>query len=74
MPLHYNIYYGIDLVGPWWYLFALPAGGLAILLVNGVLSVLLERRDVAISFLLTGASLLLQAGVFFAASLTLNNV
>lgn len=32
--LHYNIIFGVDLVGNWWQIFYLPAGGLLALLVN----------------------------------------
>lgn len=34
IPLHYNIYFGIDLIGPWYQFFFVPAVGLAIIVVN----------------------------------------
>lgn len=34
VPLHYNIYFGVDQFGPWQYLFLPAAIGLGILLVN----------------------------------------
>ena len=32
--LHYNSVFGIDLIGNWWQIFYLPAGGLLILVIN----------------------------------------
>ena len=32
--LHYNIVFGVDLVGNWWQIFYFPAGGLFALLIN----------------------------------------
>ncbi len=34
IPLHYNIYFGIDQFGPWYRVFTLPALGLALFLLN----------------------------------------
>lgn len=36
--LHYNIIFGVDLVGEWWKLWLLPLGGLVLWLVNFLLS------------------------------------
>lgn len=35
--LHYNVYFGVDVIGAWWQVYSLPAIGLAILLVNTTL-------------------------------------
>lgn len=45
IPLHYNVYMGIDESGPWQRVFVLPAIGLGLLLVNAVLQALLFRRE-----------------------------
>lgn len=35
--LHYNVYFGVDVIGAWWQVYSLPAIGLAILSVNTIL-------------------------------------
>lgn len=35
--LHYNVYFGVDVIGAWWQVYSLPAIGLVILLVNTTL-------------------------------------
>lgn len=45
MPLHYNIYFGIDLLGPWFGVF-LPAGfGLAACMVNTLFIIFMYERQ-----------------------------
>ena len=34
IPLHYNIFFGIDRFGPWYFIFRLPALSLVFILVN----------------------------------------
>ncbi len=65
VPVHYNIYFGIDLLGPWWYLLLLPAGGAFVLVVNLVLAVLVYRADRLASYFLTigGAIVQLFVGI-----------
>jgi hypothetical protein len=67
--LHYNIYFGIDLLKPWYNIFAMPASGLGILAVNLFLTLILYRRDRLLSyFLIISAAVVnaitLLAGVF----------
>ncbi len=45
IPLHYNVYMGIDESGPWQRVFVLPAIGLGLLLVNTFLQVVLHKRE-----------------------------
>jgi len=56
MPLHYNIYFGIDLYGPWYRIFAMPLSGLAIGLVNFITGSLIYRRDKNLSYFLVFTS------------------
>ena len=45
VPLHYNIYVGIDAFGPWWMLFEVPAVALVIALINTLFTgTVLKRR------------------------------
>ncbi|MFC1687843.1 hypothetical protein ACFL0L_04660 [Patescibacteria group bacterium] len=41
VPLHYNIFFGIDLVGDWWFLYLLPALGMVLLLMNALIASLI---------------------------------
>ena len=34
VALRYSIYFGIDLIGPWWHVFVFPVIGFVILVVN----------------------------------------
>lgn len=43
--LHYNITFGIDLVGEWWKIYIIPAGGIAMLLINFLISFFSYRSD-----------------------------
>lgn len=69
LVLHYNLYVGIDEVQPWPWVFALPAGLLAIVATDLVASGFLFRHDrIASRVLLCAAStfvLLALVGAFF---------
>lgn len=52
VPLHYNIYFGIDLFGPWYQIMVMPLSGLVFLLVNTTLSIILYVRVKLVSYLL----------------------
>lgn len=51
--LHYNIIFGVDLVGSWWKILFLPMGGLVIILVNYLLSLWLYNIDKVVARMLT---------------------
>ncbi len=52
VPLHYNIYFGIDLYGPWYQILTLPATGLGLLFINFILSFILYKRVKLFSYAL----------------------
>lgn len=56
--LHYNIIFGVDLVGSWWKVYYLPLAGLLVLLVNCTLSFIFYKTDKFLSRLLNFWSLL----------------
>lgn len=60
IPLHYNIYFGLDLIGPWQQAFIIPAVGLAIFLLNFVLAWWLHQHEKALGHLLMGMTSVLQ--------------
>ena len=56
MPLHYNIYYGIDSYGPWFYIFMMPTIGVIVLLVNVLVSFVTLHREKLLSYILVGVA------------------
>lgn len=57
LALRYSIYFGIDLIGPWWSIFFLPLVGLLVFIVNFSLahSLFLKSRTLS-NFLVIGCS------------------
>ncbi len=45
IPLHYNVYFGVDRFGPWYEIFALPALGLLFFLLNVALQMHFFRSE-----------------------------
>lgn len=39
IPLHYNIYFGVDRFGPWYHAFILPALGLLFLIISLIMQI-----------------------------------
>lgn len=68
--LHYNVVFGVDLIGEWWKIFAAPIGGLTIFLCNFLLSWYLYGQDKVLSRFLTFAAGLLNFGLALALYLT----
>lgn len=60
IPLHYNAYFGVDLLGPWFHVFYLPAIGLVCLLANLAFARLLFEREHLLSILLAVATMVIE--------------
>lgn len=58
--LHYNIYFGIDLIGPWHKIYLLPVFGLACFFINFLISVILYGRERLLSYFFIFISSLTQ--------------
>lgn len=59
--LHYNVYFGVDLIGDWWQAYALPLIGLTVLAINGILGFLFyAQKERLISHVLLLASSVVQ--------------
>lgn len=73
--LHYNVYFGVDVIGAWWQVYFLPLIGLAILSVNTVLGYLFyQQKERIVAHLLILATFIVQIGITIAvASLLLIN-
>ena len=65
--LHYNTYFGIDLVGAWYQIFYLPLVSLAVALLNGVVALFVWRRDRVQSYLIAVGTVALSTAVTAAA-------
>ena len=50
--LHYNIYFGIDLIGEWYRIYLIPLTGLVIILVNYLAGVIMYSSKRVLSYLL----------------------
>ena len=57
LPLHYNIYFGIDQFGPWYYVFFVPSLGLVLLIINLIFEVVFFRREEILSYFFAFATL-----------------
>jgi hypothetical protein len=71
IPLHYNIYLGVDLFGRWTRVFALPGIGLLFILVNTVLALFIYNRNEILSYLLTVSAAVIQVFLFVATIFTI---
>ena len=60
IPLHYNIYNGIDVIDLWYKVFVIPAFGLFLLVVNLIISSLFYRRHHFIAYLIMINNLFVQ--------------
>ena len=58
--LHYNIFLGIDLIGPWWKMYFIPGLGSGILVFNFILGWMLFLKEKILSYFLFIAFALLQ--------------
>jgi len=58
IPLHYNIYFGIDLIGPWYKVFVIPILGLVVFFINLLLSYIIKIK--VLSYFLIGSSVFAQ--------------
>lgn len=58
--LHYNIYFGVDLIGSWYRIFYLPAIALALLLVNLILGAIINKKDKVICRIFLGSGVAIQ--------------
>jgi len=67
--LHYNILFGVDLIGQWWKVFYIPLVGLIIILANALLGWLFFNKDKFIAKFLNFVSLFCQIFLFIVSAL-----
>lgn len=74
VPIHYNIYFGIDLVGEWKHLYALPVAGAVVWLCNTALAFLFMRKETVVAYFLVVSNLMLQGMLLFTTYLILTQI
>ena len=52
IPLHYNLYFGVDVFGQWYHVFALPLFGLCIIIFNNLLGYVMYEHEKLLSYFL----------------------
>jgi len=67
--LHYNILFGVDLIGEWQKILFLPLVGLCIFIINTVLGWVVFRRDSFAAYTLLAMSVFCQAFLLIASGL-----
>ncbi len=60
LPLHYNIYFGVDLIGAYSRIFTLPLVGFLIILMNFILAFWFYLKDRLVSYILLLTSSVVQ--------------
>ncbi|MDD4995649.1 MAG: hypothetical protein PHW53_04285 [Patescibacteria group bacterium] len=63
LPLHYNIYFGIDLIGAWYKIFAIPGAGTVFFIVNCVLAAIFYKKEKVLSYFAAAANFILSIGL-----------
>jgi len=67
--LHYNIYFGIDLIGPWYQIYIIPVIGLVIIIVNSLFSILLYKKEKIVSIIIIGVTIFMLLIMLFSSFL-----
>lgn len=60
IPLHFNVYFGIDVIDKWQNIFVMPALGLLFTFINFIIGGMTFKHERIISYLLNSISLFLQ--------------
>lgn len=67
--LHYNVLFGVDLIGPWFHVYLVPLLGFVILLVNAIIAWLLFQRDRFFLYILNPTAFFCQVILFIIVAL-----
>jgi len=60
IPLHYNIYLGVDRLGPWDQIFVLPILGFCLFLFNLLIQTMAFRREKLLAFMIAVATAIIE--------------
>lgn len=61
IPLHYNVYVGIDSFGPWYGIFTLPFLGAALFITNLIFQAVFYRREHVLSIFFAIATIVTES-------------
>jgi len=65
--LHYNVYFGVDLIGDWWQIYIMPVMGVFFALINIFLAKYFYQQEERIgAYCLMLASLFVEVGIIIA--------
>lgn len=67
IPLHYNLFLGIDALGPWYMVFLLPIFGAFIVVLNNILGYYFYIKERVLSYSFVVVQLLVQLILFASA-------
>lgn len=67
--LHYNVLFGVDLTGEWYYVFSLPLVGAFVIIVNSVLAWFLYTKDSFASYVLLTTTVIVHVFLVIVAAL-----
>ena len=67
--LHYNVLFGVDKIGPWYHVLALPLLGVAVILINTIIGWIHFEKDKFVGFILNMVSVFCQMFLAIAAYL-----
>jgi hypothetical protein len=60
IPLHYNVYFGINLMGDWYQLLVIPFLGLLVILINSTVATFIYLKERMLAYFLVGSTLAIQ--------------
>ena len=60
IPLHYNVNFGIDFLGPWLYIFLFPLAGFALIVLDLILGLSFQVKEVLLTRLLVWSAVIVQ--------------
>lgn len=60
IPLHYNIYLGVDRLGPWYQIFVIPALGFGLFLFHLILQTIAFRKEKLLATMVAIATVILE--------------
>jgi len=67
--LHYNVYFGVDMIGDWWQVYFLPFIGAVFFIINALLAgFFYEKKERIASYIFLLAAFLIQAGIIIASA------
>ena len=69
LSLHYNVYFGVDYIGPWYHIFMLPVIGLVLFIINFIFEVVYFEREKILSYFFATSTVFVELILFVAMTL-----